>query len=399
MSRSGTTSRAHPFALLAAALCFLVAGCVERRVVIRSNPPGAQVYVDDHDVGITPVSISTIYYGNRKIRLVKDGCETKTVIQPVLPPWYEIPPLDFISENAIPGTLHDTRTLDFQLEPQRVVPQEELLARAESLRRGTQSISSVAAPGWRVNPPVQRPEYVVPAGAPGGVPVGSQPYYQLPPGAAAARNPRPEHGAGDRHRTCRPACIRPDLPAAAIVAAVGTGWCKRAVRCRFAAFLPAAIRQLKSFTPRVRQAGAISPDAGPSSRVRRLVRRPRQESSAVATPARGAAARQRPPFAPETRERGTKVFPRIVPRHANRPLASGFPEGIVAFPREFARRLKHQRIVQPDKELVEDDFPGRLRRVPSGGGFRWLAADFHPRSLRTSNKEQNAPPNLPAGTR
>ena len=123
MSRSGTTSRVHPFALLAAALCFLVAGWVERRVVIRSNPPGAQVYVDDHDVGITPVLISTIYYGNRKIRLVKDGCETQDRDPTgAAAPWYEIPPLDFISENAIPGTLHDTRTLDFQLEPQRVVP-------------------------------------------------------------------------------------------------------------------------------------------------------------------------------------------------------------------------------------------------------------------------------------
>ena len=154
MGRSGTTSRTVRFALLAAVLGLLAAGCVERRVVIRSNPPGALVYVDDHEVGITPVAFSPIYYGNRKIRLVKDGCETKTVIEPMLPPWYEVPPLDFISENVVPGTLHDSRTLDFQLEQQRVVPKEELLARAEDLRRGTQRVGGVAAPGWRVNPPV-----------------------------------------------------------------------------------------------------------------------------------------------------------------------------------------------------------------------------------------------------
>jgi hypothetical protein len=196
MTLSGRSSRAHPFALLAAAVCFLVSGCVERRVVIRSNPPGALVFVDDHEVGITPVAISPIYYGNRKIRLVKDGCETKTLIQSMPPPWYEIPPLDFISENAIPGTLHDSRTLDFQLEPQRVVPQEELLARAESLRRGTQWVGGAAAPGYRVNPPSARPEYVVPAGAPGGVPIGSQPYYQLPPGAVAPAIPSPNMAPG-----------------------------------------------------------------------------------------------------------------------------------------------------------------------------------------------------------
>ena len=53
-------------------------GCVERRMIIRTNPPGALAYVDDNEVGLTPVAISPIYYGSRKIRLVKDGCETLT---------------------------------------------------------------------------------------------------------------------------------------------------------------------------------------------------------------------------------------------------------------------------------------------------------------------------------
>jgi hypothetical protein len=191
MGRSGTTSLAVRFTLLAAALGLLATGCVERRVVIRSNPPGAQVYVDDHDVGITPVAFSPIYYGSRKIRLVKDGFETKTVIEPMPPPWYEVPPLDFVSENVVPGTLQDARTLDFQLEPQRVVPTEELLCRAEGLRRGTQSVGGVSAPGYRVNPPAARPYLVVPAGTPGGTPVGGQPYFQLPPGTPPPAMPAP----------------------------------------------------------------------------------------------------------------------------------------------------------------------------------------------------------------
>jgi hypothetical protein len=33
-----------------------VAGCVQRRMTIRSNPPGALVYVDDYQIGTTPVS-------------------------------------------------------------------------------------------------------------------------------------------------------------------------------------------------------------------------------------------------------------------------------------------------------------------------------------------------------
>jgi hypothetical protein len=192
MHRRGTTFRCGQFTLVAVAISIAASGCVERKVLIRSNPPGALVYVDDHEVGITPVAISPTYYGTRTIRLVKDGCETKTVKEPMPPPWYEVPPLDFFSENAIPGTLHDERTLDFQLQPQGVVPKEELLARAEALRRGTPAGAVVGTPGFRVNPP-ERQGFVVPAGAPGGMPIGVQPYNQLPPGSAAPGSTGPAY--------------------------------------------------------------------------------------------------------------------------------------------------------------------------------------------------------------
>ena len=110
------------------------AGCVQRRMMIRSNPPGALVYVDDYEIGTTPVSHNFTYYGTRKIRLVKDGYETLTLMQPIPTPWYEIPPLDFCLENLVPGELRDHRTLDYQLRPQMVVPPDELLGRAEALR-------------------------------------------------------------------------------------------------------------------------------------------------------------------------------------------------------------------------------------------------------------------------
>ena len=152
-------------------------------MIIRTNPPGALCYVDDHEVGLTPVAVSPIYYGNRKIRLVKDGCETLTVIQAVPPPWYEIPPLDFFAENAVPGKISDIRTYDFQLYPQTMVPREELLLRAENLRQGTQSLPGVTMPGLRVDTPPTGQTYVPAPGTPGGPPIGSQPYHQLPPPA------------------------------------------------------------------------------------------------------------------------------------------------------------------------------------------------------------------------
>lgn len=117
------------------AVCLGPAGCVQRRMLIRSNPPGATVYVDDYEIGTTPVAAGFTYYGTRKIRLVKDGYETLTVQQPMSPPWYEIPPLDLVSENFVPGELRDFRNLSFNLRPQQLVPSSQLLGRAEQLRR------------------------------------------------------------------------------------------------------------------------------------------------------------------------------------------------------------------------------------------------------------------------
>jgi hypothetical protein len=174
---------------LAAIISSLEVGCVQRRMTIRSNPPGARVYVDDYDVGVTPVSTSFTYYGRRKIQLVKDGYETLTVLQPVWPPWYEVPPLDFASENLVPGELHDPRVFEYQLRPQALVPTEQLLGRAEQLRRGAQADaagrSSVVPPGVRINPPSRGPEPIPVPGNPqpiGPPPVGGQPTYALPPG-------------------------------------------------------------------------------------------------------------------------------------------------------------------------------------------------------------------------
>jgi hypothetical protein len=168
-------------ALLGLLFCTCYGGCVERRLTVRSNPPGALVYVDDYEIGVTPVSTSFIYYGTRKIRLVKDGYETLTVMQSIPPPWYEYVPVDFVSENFVPGQIRDQRFLDFQLKPQMIVPTDQLLSRAEQLRRGVHPAPGVAAPAGgapgpaSVGPP--GPGEMVPA--PQGI--GGQPVHSLPP--------------------------------------------------------------------------------------------------------------------------------------------------------------------------------------------------------------------------
>jgi len=121
-------------------------------MTVRSNPPGALVYVDDQEIGTTPVSTGFTYYGTRKIQLVKDGFETHTVKQTFYPPWYEITPLDFVSENLCPHETRDEHFLDFQLQPQQIVPAEKLLERAEALRGGAHQGYAVPLPNAASTP-------------------------------------------------------------------------------------------------------------------------------------------------------------------------------------------------------------------------------------------------------
>lgn len=127
------------FLLLLLVQIGLLPGCVRRRMTIRSNPPGALVYVDDQKIGVTPVSTSFTYYGTRKFRLIQDGFETQTAMQKFSPPWYQIPGVDFVTENLVPYEFRDEREVSFDMIPQRVVSNDELLGRANALRSATQA--------------------------------------------------------------------------------------------------------------------------------------------------------------------------------------------------------------------------------------------------------------------
>ena len=107
---------------------------MRRRLTIRSNPPGALVFVDDQAIGVTPVSTSYTHYGTRKIQIFKDGFDTVTAKQRFPKPWYQYPVIEFFAENLWPLEIRDERYVDFEMVPQQMVPNEKLLERAESLR-------------------------------------------------------------------------------------------------------------------------------------------------------------------------------------------------------------------------------------------------------------------------
>lgn len=184
-------------------------GCVRRRLTVRSNPPGALVYVDKTPIGTTPVSTSFTYYGTREIKLVKGGYETLTVKQRIWAPWYEIFPLDFISENLIPREIRDDRVLDYQMAPQQAVSDDELRSRAEGLRQVSQAqaVGQIApAPVQGVLPPPAGVQPAVPYSPPAYVP--ANPAYVPPPGAGNFQ-PAPNQPPSN---TIQPALPSPSTP-------------------------------------------------------------------------------------------------------------------------------------------------------------------------------------------
>lgn len=110
--------RIRRHAALLCALCWCVggSGCVSRRLTVVSNPPGALVDIDGRRVGVTPVSEDFIYYGTHEITLSKPGFKTMTVQQPARTPWYQIPPLDFFSDNFLGRHVTDSHVFEYQLE-------------------------------------------------------------------------------------------------------------------------------------------------------------------------------------------------------------------------------------------------------------------------------------------
>jgi hypothetical protein len=125
-------------AMVVAALGGLT-GCVERRYTIRTNPPGALVVVNDEEIGPTPVSHSFTYYGDREIRLMHDGFQTQTVIQPVKAPWWDNYLTEFFTENLVPYTFRDERVFTYDLSPTAPTDTNTLLDRAQGLRSQAQS--------------------------------------------------------------------------------------------------------------------------------------------------------------------------------------------------------------------------------------------------------------------
>ncbi|MBL0927760.1 MAG: PEGA domain-containing protein, partial [Phycisphaerales bacterium] len=126
MMRRAPSCRA--LVLLAAAAP--LAGCVDRRIVITSEPPGAMVTLNDAEVGRTPTEVSFTYFGVYDVRLEKPGYDTLITRAEARAPIYEKPGIDLVAM-AVPVTKRTIVEWHFTLQPETTDP-------AAMVRRGAE---------------------------------------------------------------------------------------------------------------------------------------------------------------------------------------------------------------------------------------------------------------------
>ncbi|MEM9347839.1 MAG: PEGA domain-containing protein [Planctomycetota bacterium] len=90
--------RGHVALIVIVGLTLLSVGCVERRLMITSEPAGALVYLNDEEVGRTPLEVPFTWYGTYDVRLEREGYRTLQTQQVAEQPWWEVPGPDLFAE-------------------------------------------------------------------------------------------------------------------------------------------------------------------------------------------------------------------------------------------------------------------------------------------------------------
>lgn len=118
--------------MLAAASCLSLAGCVKRTMRITSDPSGALVWVNDREVGRTPVDVGFVHYGTYDVRIIREGFEPLLTYGEAKPPLWDNVPLDLAAE-LLPFQLQSKVHWHYELELADD-SREALIERGEEMR-------------------------------------------------------------------------------------------------------------------------------------------------------------------------------------------------------------------------------------------------------------------------
>lgn len=141
-------------------------GCVEQTMTIESSPPGALVYLNNQEVGRTPMTRDFKWYGDYDVQLRMEGYETLKTHQPVNAPAWNWVPFDLVA-NLLPFTFKDERKFEYALVP--LDPSKDqpagLLERADYLKGKLEGSEFTKKPATR---PATRPATTGPTTRPAG---------------------------------------------------------------------------------------------------------------------------------------------------------------------------------------------------------------------------------------
>ena len=100
----------------------LLTGCVHRTLTIRSEPPGAAVWLNDTRVGVTPYTQTFLWYGWYRVALMKNGYERLDDRALIQAPPHQWIPMDLVAE-LLPIKLEDTHELSYELVTSQPIPE------------------------------------------------------------------------------------------------------------------------------------------------------------------------------------------------------------------------------------------------------------------------------------
>ena len=99
-------------------------GGVRQKVVVYSEPAGADVTMNDVHLGRTPVEVPFTWYWWYDFKAEKEGFETTVVRKRFYAPVHQWTGLDFLTE-FYPGHIKDTREVTILMEPADTTPGAE----------------------------------------------------------------------------------------------------------------------------------------------------------------------------------------------------------------------------------------------------------------------------------
>lgn len=123
------------FCLLSAVCCLLATGCIYRKLTIKTEPPGALIYLNDNLIGESPLSYDFVWYAWYRVTVRKSGYERIEDRRKLSSPFYFWIPFDLVME-VMPFPITDAHTWSYTLYPVSEVdpiPTPELIEASSDL--------------------------------------------------------------------------------------------------------------------------------------------------------------------------------------------------------------------------------------------------------------------------